>query len=422
MTGSRPADITVKVSQTLAGGRVEFRARRKGVPPLRLILAGQGAIAEARTQLDKGLLRLKDAIPALEARDPELPEIYDALHRTGRRLFFILFGMRASAIDGVQQFWNRAVPFGRNPEWSPLVECVGDKNSFLPLELLPLFRMDPGEPITNRAEFVDACRALVGFSCVVRRTMLPVPVCGGVLLQPSPTGLLPVRYLYVEDLPGARKELDWFSKEAAGRVKIEGPYPCMGTGAPSLPDQIFDPRVSLAGTDRDAPDQIQHFSCHCYTTLQDPFDNEIELSGNGHEIRVTLGSLTEDLLALSARKPARKFQLPLVVMNSCGSARMHATSSLSFPYLFLQNENRGFIGSEIEMPDDVAAAFSKALYTRFLIHKAPLGRSLLDARNLLLHEYGNPLAISYSSYADPDLHIGPTGEEKARDAADPVTT
>jgi hypothetical protein len=89
---------------------------------------------------------------------------------------------------------------------------------------------------------------------------------------------------------------------------------------------------------------------------------------------------------------------------------MHAASSLSFPYLFLQNENRGFIGSEIEMPDDVAAAFSKAFYTRFLVHKVPLGRSLLDARNFLLQEFRNPLAISYSSYADPDLHIGPVGE------------
>jgi hypothetical protein len=420
MTGSRPADITVKVSQTTAGGQVEFKTRRKGVPSLRIMLAGGGSLAEARKQLDQGLLGLKDAIPDLQAGDADLAEIYDTLHRIGRRLFFTLFGLRKDVIDGVQQFWNRAAPFGRNPEWPPLVESIGDKNSFLPLELLPLFRMDPGEPVSSRAQFVEGCRALVGFSCVVRRTMLPVSVHGRIELKPISTGRLPVRYLYVEELEGAQEELDWFSKVVGDRVDIEGPYPCLGTGAPGLAQQIFDPRMSLAGICRETPDQIQHFSCHCRTSLHDPFDNEIELSGNGHEIVMTLGTLTEDLLMLLARSPEREFDLPLVFMNSCGSARMQATSSLSFPYVFLQNQNRGFIGSEIEMPDDLAAVFSRALYTRFVVHKVPLGRSLLDARNMVLNEFRNPLIISYSSYADPDLHIGPAGKEKARDAADSV--
>jgi hypothetical protein len=360
---------------------------------------------------------LKDALPALHADEADFADIYDTLHRIGRRIFFTLFGMTGNGIDGIQQFWNRAVPFGRNPEWSPLVECIGDKDSFLPLELLPLFRMDPGDPVTGRWDFVEACRVLVGFSCVVRRTMLPIPQRGGIALKPGYTGRLPVRYLYVEQLAGAKEELEWFSSTASPHVEIDGPYPCSSTDAPSLPDQIFDPRLSLTGIQRDCPDQIQHFSCHCYTTLDDPFGNEIELSGSGQEIRLTLGALTEDLLALAARHPARKYEMPLIFMNSCGSARMQATSSLSFPYLFLQNGSRGFIGSEIEMPDDVAAAFSKALYTQFIVHKVPLGRSLLDARNLVLGHYGNPLPIAYSSYADPDLHVGISEENKSLDSA-----
>jgi hypothetical protein len=31
---------------------------------------------------------------------------------------------------------------------------------------------------------------------------------------------------------------------------------------------------------------------------------------------------------------------------------------------------------------------------------------VLEARRHLLYEYGNPLGIAYTSYADPELHVG----------------
>ncbi|MFD0853151.1 CHAT domain-containing protein, partial [Actinomadura adrarensis] len=132
--------------------------------------------------------------------------------------------------------------------------------------------------------------------------------------------------------------------------------------------------------------------------------NEIELGGAGREVRVALGRLGEDLVGMSASS-RRGYELPLVVMNACGSARMHATGAVSFPYLFLQNGNRGFIGSEIEIPDDLAAEFSKALYTHLILRRLPLGESMLGARRDLLRDFRNPLVLACSSYADPDIRV-----------------
>lgn len=145
--------------------------------------------------------------------------------------------------------------------------------------------------------------------------------------------------------------------------------------------------------------------------MTDPLANEIELSGANQDLRVTLGMLGEDLVSLVAAREQREFDLPLVVMNACGSARMHATNALSFPYLFLQNGNCGFVGSEIEIPDDVAAEFSKAMYERFLLGGQLLGQAILGARHDLLRLFRNPLGIAFSSYADPELHVRPAEEE-----------
>src|SRR6202012_5012423 len=110
---------------------------------------------------------------------------------------------------------------------------------------------------------------------------------------------------------------------------------------------------------------------------------------NGREVVVSLRKLGAKLAGLSAKPGSdREFDLPLVFMNACGSARLRADSAFSFPKLFLDNENRGFIGTEIEMPDDLAMAFSGAFYERFLRWGMPLGRAILESRRYLLYEHG----------------------------------
>lgn len=422
MTGSLPADVTVRVREDRARTRIEFHARNN-TPSLKISLPDRGVLDEARRQLDSGLTRLKDTVPGLHVPEEELGTVFDGLRRVGLRLLFLLFDMNVS--NELERFWARALPLSRNPSLPPpLIECVGGRDAFLPLEMLPLFRLAPNE-VTDRESFVTACRSLVGFSCMVKRTM-PLPQPHGLDLVTTPEGKVPVRFLHYEHLAGAQEELSWFSSAAAHRVEVEGPYPVADPEVPSLAEQIYDPALLLAGREgsdhgrRKTPDQVQHFACHCYASADEPLANEIELSGAGRTLRVTLGELGEDLMAAARTERDTEERMPLVVMNACGAARMHATSSLSFPFLFLKNRNRGFVGSEVEVPDDVAAAFSRAFYEPFLLRGLPLGRSLMEARNSLLHSFNNPLGIVYSAYADPQLRLRPKTMKDAYDTAPAV--
>ncbi|GAA3165233.1 hypothetical protein GCM10010451_11660 [Streptomyces virens] len=415
MNRAQPPDVVVRVVTTRDADTLEFTARRQGVPPLRVTLVGGDALHRARQELDAGLTRLKDDLRSLAVEDKDLDPAFQSLHGLGRTLLFILFGAQQRVLKGLQDFWRAALPWAANPALPPpLVECVGPQDSFLPLEFLPFLGIAPAPAVENRDGFVTACRTLVGFSCVVRRAMLPAPVRGGTTLRTGPQGRLPARYLYYEHLDGAMAELAWFTGPASAHVDLEGPYPHAADTGPGLAEQIFDPRLLLDGGRRELPDQLQHFACHCYTRSDDPLAAEIELSGAGRHSRTTLRTLGADLVTLGVTHDERDFDLPLVVMNACGSGRMRAQDAPSFPYLFLMNGNRGFIGTETEIPDDVAAAFSEALYERFLVRRLPLGRALLESRQHLLHSLGNPLGLAYAAYADPDLHIQPTTEEQPR--------
>lgn len=142
--------------------------------------------------------------------------------------------------------------------------------------------MSPDDSVETRGDFTAACRTLVGFSCVVRRALLPAPVQGMLTLNTGPQGRVPARCLYYDHLEGAVEELAWFADYGKHHIDLEGPYPDGADRAPGLAEQIFDPRLLLDGTRREPPDQIQHFACHCYTRSDDTLAAEIELSGAGH--------------------------------------------------------------------------------------------------------------------------------------------
>ncbi|MGC2998443.1 CHAT domain-containing protein [Streptomyces sp. G35A] len=418
MNRAQQPDVCVRVLTTSDATTLHFTARRHGVPPLHVTLVGSDALLRVRRELDTGLTRLKDELPSLTVADKDLDRVFSNLHGLGRTLLFILFGAQQAVLKQLQAFWRAALPWATDPSLPPpLVECVGPRDSFLPLEFLPLLGIAPGPAVENRAGFVTGCRTLVGFSCVVRRALLPAPVRGGTTLRSGPGGRLPARYLYYEHLHGAMAELAWFTGAASAHVDLEGPYPHAADTGPTLAEQIFDPRLLLGGGRRDLPDQLQHFACHCYTRSDDPLAAEIELSGAGHHSRTTLRTLGADLVALGVSHDERNFDLPLVMMNACGSGRMRAQDAPSFPYLFLMNGNRGFVGTETDIPDDVAATFSRALYERFLVRRLPLGQALLESRQQLLYSLGNPLGLAYAAYADPDLHVRPTPDPTAEEQA-----
>lgn len=403
MTGALPARVRVSVLPSGDFTRIRFSASRKATPDLTLTLDGKDRVERALAELDTGLVRVRDALPGLRPGDADLAAAYAALEDLGDALLYTLFGNDEQAIHGLQDFWRSALPFARNPRLPPLlVECVA--GTPLPIEYLPLLGQ-PGHPPESRADLLDRFRSFIGFSCLAHRRILAPQPAAPLDLAVSGDGTMPVRFLQYDALDGARQELAWFGASGLP-LRLEGPYPDDRCGV-SLPQQIFDPRLLLSGARRELPDQIQHFACHCYTRARTPLDSEIELSGPGQTIRLRLGDIGRELVRLSRRSELRDFDLPLVVLNACGSARLQASSAFSFPQLFLKNRNRGFIGTEIEMPDDVASAFSGAFYERFLRWGMPLGRSMLEARRHLLYELGNPLGIAYTAYADAELRARP---------------
>lgn len=401
MTGSTNPRVRVSVVPSGNFTRIVFWSSLVTVPTATLRIKGKDRLEQALEALDTGLYKVKQALPALDVSDDDLMRAYSAFEELADELLYVLFGNTESVIYKLEDFWKSAMPFARNPHWQEvLVECVADTP--FPLEYLPLLASSGKTEPASRAELLDQFRSYIGFSCQVhRKTRNPQPT-GSLTLATNEDGEIPVRYLQYDALPGARQELNWFTAPSH-RVKIEGPYP-NASHSISLPQQIFDPRMLLNGKTRNLPDQIQHFSCHCYTKAHSPLDSEIELSGSGQNVRVLLRQIGTDLVRLLRKSPHRDFDLPLIFLNACGTARLRADSAFSFPQLFMENRNRGFIGTEIEMPDDVAWTFSTAFYERFLQWGRPLGSAMLEARRHLLYKHGNPLGIAYTSYADPELN------------------
>src|SRR5262249_10130450 len=103
---------------------------------------------------------------------------------------------------------------------------------------------------------------------------------------------------------------------------------------------------------------------------------------------------------------------PLAIVNACSSARDRGLASL---HNMLALTHRGMIGTEIDIPDAVAAELSMELY-RLLLQKKPLGESLLRARQFLLDKRTNPLGLAYTLHADPDLKIAESSVEPERGA------
>jgi len=407
---ARPA-VTVTALPHPGGIKLQFTACNRRIKTFTHIIPDRAHINAVREVLDERLTMLKDVVPDLSTELTDFSTVSARLMEMGRYLVYELFGARRDVIEELRTFWRSAIPTWRNPTVTPLIHCHGDEASMLPLEVLPMFRMGDFD-VSSRLDFVARCRAFVGFSCIVSRSLLPLQPSAGGLLRRDSDGRAPIRYMHHEGLRGAKTELDWLLSGAASNVTVEGPYPGSGLGEPTVAAQIFDPCLLLGGGRRDLPDQIQHFSCHCYTRMNEPPRKyEIQLRGGGRDVRVTLGEIGIELIRLAddaAEEPElshRCAELPLVVMNACGTSVLTATCSVSFPALFMKRGNRGFIGTEVAIPDDVAAVFSRSLYEGLFLQAQPVGAAVHQARRHLLERYGNPLGIAYSVYGDSDLMV-----------------
>src|SRR5262249_16558101 len=150
--------------------------------------------------------------------------------------------------------------------------------------------------------------------------------------------------------------------------------------------------------------------CHCDSDPDLSFKSRLGFRG---EFPVTIGDLRgyfHELARKSERRAGtgRAARRPLVFLNACRGAQVRPGAITSFPHFFLHPKkgcgSRGVIGTEANVPDYFAAAFSELFYL-YLLSGDNLGEAIFNTKRHLLREQVNPLGILYTIYAYPNIRV-----------------
>ena len=147
-----------------------------------------------------------------------------ALGQLARRVLFVLFENAPGTMSSLQDFWRRCT-ISTHGRVNPItVEYVTDFDCVLPLEYLPLIDVGALGQSNSREGFIDSCRSLLGFSCIVRRAIRSEPQSQHIWLDRSKDS--PMRFAYFQNdaLDGAAAELEWL-KQQGQVIVLSGPYP-----------------------------------------------------------------------------------------------------------------------------------------------------------------------------------------------------
>jgi hypothetical protein len=293
-----------------------------------------------------------------------------------------------------------------------VVEVRGHDDEF-PFEFLPLFDRTPINDFANLAEAEDTLRRFLGFGAAVRRTMGEPVATEDLIASPR----LPVQFLRYTTRRAADEAAylcGWLPQ-----IDMEGPWPGPGLSPEDaekyLIGALYDPTKNLAGQERSGPPtQIQHFACHCRTANRTDAGYTLVFGGpdKKDERQITLAGIRQGFWERDPIPDDLAESRPLIILNACCSAKIDKESRRSFQKWFLKNHHRGFVGTESEVPDDVAADFAERLYEEMLGGR-PLGEAVVLARRRLLAERSSPLGLLYVLYGDPALGVSrsapPTG-------------
>jgi hypothetical protein len=276
-----------------------------------------------------------------------------------------------------------------------------------PFEALPLLGWGLVPDVVNLDEVLVVLSRFLGFGAAVRRVPMGHPPVVADLTDER-IGVQYVRYL----MPGAIDETRML--RCLNRVAVEGPWPPEGLAPDavrrSLIDALWDPARGLDGVvSTEGPTHIQHFACHA--TAEDPANFSLLVGSEVNPSYVALSNIRDGFIRraddLRDEHAPVDVVRPLVVVNACGSATIHPDRRESFARWFIGNGHRGFVGTEIDVPDAVAAEFSRLLYRAFLVRGLPIAEALAEARVRLLTDRGSPLGLLYCYYGDPDLRVLP---------------
>ncbi|WP_436536121.1 CHAT domain-containing protein [Actinoplanes sp. HUAS TT8] len=375
--------------------------RMEGFPDLRL--GRRAALFSARVNVDTILEHFRGLV---ERERPGLETLKRALHYLDGELAqfaFDLVGRNADRLDEVRMRLIRRWPDWRHSDAVPIVEVRGHDDYF-PFEVLPLLDSKPFAEFVNLDEVATGLRRFLGFSMAVRRVG-PFPVRNDPLVA-APR--LPVQ-LITYDMAGAKTEAATFGLRP-DLMSVDGPWPAAGLDQDEveqrLLDVLFDPAVALdGGRNTDGAAQIQHFACHCLTENRTDIGYTLLVGGPGEQKRtLTMLAILNGYRQRTQDRGVSAASRSLVVVNACGSAKVDQHTRRSFPEWFLNNRHRGFVGTEVDVPDSVAAVFAEEFYAA-LLQRIPLGEAVVQARRRLFLRWQNPLGLLYACYGDPNLIV-----------------
>ena len=361
--------------------------------------------SEYRKLLKRALDQLKDSGRKDNLTVKDAAKALGDLARTGRTLIWQIFCADRKNCDRVSEIFQQSFPAWLSQR-EPVILTIStsELSSFIPLEFLPLFDFSEWLKIDDWESLEAAARRFPGFSAVIRREFSDLRVSQNLVLENEPK--LPLKCFYYRNLKQAEAEISFFKRNAGARgcFDFDGPWPNRKYDntefCASLARHLRSANRRFNGKYRDAVDQIQHFICHC--EIDEDLSSESRLlfsDGN----TASIGDLQAAFLTIEERKESQDG--PLVFLNACGTSRIDPMAIASFPRFFLQdNSNRGFIGTETNVPDVFAAEFSQSFY-RGLLQGLSVGQALYNAKWEMLQNKNNPLGMLYVVYADPDLHL-----------------
>jgi hypothetical protein len=357
--------------------------------------------AQYRKAIKRGLDNLKQCV------DAEKPTVKDAMNALGvlntRGLSLISDIFGAHRWEVVERF-QECFGAWRTQKDPAVLTITAALSRLIPLELLPLFDLAEWPKVADWETLESSARRFPGFSAIIRREFPDVRVSQNRVLDSDPR--LPVKCFTYLGLKAAEEEVGFFQRNAGrrGGIDFHGPWPKREYDADefvsSLARHLRYADRSFTGKYRAAADQIQHFVCHC--EIDDEVANDSRLLFSAGNI----ASITELQARFALMKePDGSKDGPLVFLNACGTSRMDPMAVASFPRFFLQqNSNRGFIGTETNVPDAFAAEFAQRFY-QGLLGGLPLGEAIHWAKWAMLRDKNSPLGILYVVYADPDLQV-----------------
>jgi hypothetical protein len=354
------------------------------------------ALGEHRRALRITLDNMKAEVRRSTVTIEDASRALQLLNTRGLSLMMQIFRDRR---DHVVDIFQESFPLWRSDPNPAVITTAAALNRFMPLEFLPLFELSPWPPCHDWETLQEAARRFPGFSTVIKREFRDLTVPQDLVLYNEPR--LPLKCFVEKSLPGVKTEVSFFIANE-DNIDIDGPWPTSAlkkfpeamAGYLQYGDQGFKGQV------RAPMDQVQHFICHAETDHSVSADSFLKLSyGN----IVTIAELQASFATSGQKK--RSSSGPVIFLNACGTSKIDPMAVTSFPRFFLEdNQNRGVIGTETNVPDRLAAEFSKCFY-QGLLKGLNLGKAIYEAKWTMLRDFNNPLGILYTVYADPELHV-----------------